>query len=607
MSNVFFGKFKQGDQLDRNYYRIDGEYYEKYRDTHFNGMTPGDYVFPIKNGEIKKLLKLDKYQDNEAKATRDAIFSLVKDYAPPLALVANIICCKYFNLDINLLNKTMKPTSEAGFFPLSLKDESPDVPKIDFNTAKRRFFVCLQEKLEHQSLFKLADICVVLENADDANIVDIVTYNGYSFEREDVFWNLYLNKTNNGTERYSLLDLYNYASAESDNAPKKHKWLAALLKEVDSEGIFSADNPVDLYDNIIVGRKQSGDSPGKRKRSKNGKSVSNTSDLDNEEGYEEIEFEDLSDYEQYAKLMDFNPNVILYGPPGTGKTYSAMRMVEAFERQKGQDCSFKEIEDEGRVRFITFHQAFSYEEFVEGIRPDIDKEGNIVYDVKPGILREIVKLRYPDDGDESAECVEPLYLIIDEINRGNIAKIFGELITLIEKDKRESLSCILPYSQRSFTIPNNLYIIGTMNTSDRSVALLDTALRRRFAFVELNPDPTILERERPTIDGNVSPAALLRTLNLRITENFDRDHRIGHSYFMGDDLVTRYDLFNVWYYKVLPLLMEYFYNDIKQVANIVGKRFFDTKTDEIIQLSLKREANGVSAFEAALMAIYESE
>jgi 5-methylcytosine-specific restriction protein B len=211
-----------------------------------------------------------------------------------------------------------------------------------------------------------------------------------------------------------------------------------------------------------------------------------------------------------------------------------------------------------------------------------------------------------DSSEDAKIASQPYYLIIDEINRGNIAKIFGEMITLIEKDKRESLSCTLPYSHKPFTMPKNLYLIGTMNTSDRSIALLDTALRRRFAFIEINPDVSIVERAHPTIGGNVSPSRLLQELNNRITEKIDRDHRIGHSYFLGDDLVTKYDLFNVWYYKVLPLLMEYFYNDVKQVSEIVGKEFFDTKTGEIIQFGLKPNDNGISEFEASLMAIYES-
>ncbi len=155
-------------------------------------------------------------------------------------------------------------------------------------------------------------------------------------------------------------------------------------------------------------------------------------------------------------------------------------------------------------------------------------------------------------------------------------------------------------------MPKNLYIIGTMNTSDRSIALLDTALRRRFAFVEVNPDTSLIENNTPTIGGNVSPAKLLGAINKKIVEKIDRDHRIGHSYFLGDDLVTKYDLYNVWYYKILPLLMEYFYNDTKQVSEIVGRGFFGSD-GEIKSLSLKGEDNKISEFESMLIKIYEGD
>ena len=763
MSKVFVGKFKNGDQWDKNYYRIDDlEYYQAHKDRHFSGMEPGDYVFPIKGGTIGKLLKFEKFQDNELSSV-DAIFSVVKIYNPALSLSGNITNCKYFQPDMNLLNKAIKSTKGIGFIPLTVEAQSPDVTEIDFDKSKRRFFVCVPKKLDIQSFFKPADICVVISDSDARNITDIVMFNGQSFVREEVLWQLYLEKTNDGAEKYSLQELLDFAGEKNDNAPQKYKYLTALLEEISADGIFTADSAVSLYDNIIVGRKQSAPPTSKRQQSISDAEVgADVGDSDEDE----IEFEDLTDYEQYAKLMAFNPNVILYGPPGTGKTYGAMRMIEAFEKQNGQPCSFKQVTAQGRARFITFHQAFSYEEFVEGIRPELDENDNMTYPVKPGILREIAdscriqekkkgvhidalantstsnevwkvslgrksehhiyntlrdknviaighgvdedisqwddqklaesdlppalkafygrvnigdivmifndprtirligvvtsdyfhssedSFGYPhrrkvqwlenfeqtprdiyelnqekimvqgsiyklnvsisdaisliDTHEDIKIAAQPYYLIVDEINRGNIAKIFGELITLIEKDKRENLSCTLPYSHKPFTMPKNLYLIGTMNTSDRSIALLDTALRRRFAFIEINPDVSIVERTHPTIGGNVSPSKLLQELNNRITEKIDRDHRIGHSYFLGDDLVTKYDLFNVWYYKVLPLLMEYFYNDVKQVSEIVGKGFFDTATGEIIQFSLKLNENGISDFETALLAIYES-
>lgn len=760
MSNVFVGKLKNGDQLDKNYYRIPkiGNDLQK---SYLNGLEIGDYVLASKDGAVEKLFQLDSFQDN--KDSLDAKFNVIKTYFPELSLVGNITGCRFFQPNMNLLNKAIKSTKGISFIPIALELNSPNVAEIDFDKSKRRFFVCVPEKLKSQSFFKPSDICILVTDAEKCTITDIVEYNGQAFARKDILWNLYLEKTKNGTEQYTLQQLLDFAAEGNDDAPKKRKYLSALLDELSADGIFTADSPVALYDNIIVGRRRTVAAKSKKQQLVDNIDVElDVDDLDEEDD----EFENLTNYEQYAKLMAFNPNVILYGPPGTGKTYGAMRMIEAFEKQRGQRSSFKQVVAQGRTRFITFHQAFSYEEFVEGIRPELDESGNMTYPVKPGVLREIadschiqekkkgihadalantstssevwkvslgrkneqhiyITLRdnneiaighgvyedisqwddqklaesdlpqalksfyerinigdivmifndqrtirrigvvtsdyfFSDEGDigyphrrkvqwlanfeqepkdiyemnqeklmvqnsiyklnvsvsdaislldtqeETKVIAQPYYLVIDEINRGNIAKIFGELITLIEKDKRENLACTLPYSHKPFSVPQNLYIIGTMNTSDRSIALLDTALRRRFAFIEIKPDASIVERTHPTIGGNVSPARLLQELNNRITGKIDRDHRIGHSYFLGDDLVTKYDLFNVWYYKVLPLLMEYFYNDIKPVGEIIGKEFFDTKTGEIIQLSLKPNDYGVSEFEAALMAIYES-
>ena len=408
-------------------------------------------------------------------------------------------------------------------------------------------------------------------------------------------------------------------------------------------------------------------------------------------------------------------NIILYGPPGTGKTYNTIvkameiigipqKMSEEYnaekdiydellkkiknsikEKQKYENREYEILKKEfdkqlgKQIEFITFHQSYSYEEFVEGIKPVIQKKegrekaGDVKYKYQDGIFKKICnkdlsfdkiyenfKILHPensvmhtvaqesefkilkynksglkidkndpsnqipkskiqhyynlnkikhfdkqddlrkentgesDSGKSSylfaiikeLETIEytlktsPYVLIIDEINRGNISKIFGELITLIEEDKRidgpNELRVTLPYSQQpDFGIPNNLYIIGTMNTSDRSIASVDIALRRRFKFVEMMPEDTIIPKK--TDDEKIMLKELFNTLNKRICALLDRDHQIGHSYFK--DVKTVSDLKNVWFDCVIPLLNEYFYGDWEKLQAILGKAVPEWEND----------------------------
>ena len=196
---------------------------------------------------------------------------------------------------------------------------------------------------------------------------------------------------------------------------------------------------------------------------------------------------------------------------------------------------------------------------------------------KQGLLALIEK--YVDGDSELQKETRPYVFIIDEINRGNISKIFGELITLIEETKRsgepEETSAILPYSKVPFSVPNNVYLLGTMNTADRSIALMDTALRRRFSFVELMPDPGALNGI--TVEG-LDIESMLKVINERITILYDREHTIGHAFFMKLKSEPTLDNLKAIFKKsIIPLLQEYFYEDWQKIQLVLGD---NAKTDD---------------------------
>ena len=436
-----------------------------------------------------------------------------------------------------------------------------------------------------------------------------------------------------------------------------------------------------------------------------------------EEMEEELEEEDFAPLNYFSEST-FPLNQILYGPPGTGKTYNTInKALEIINDEEVKQLDFndrKAVKDlfdkklkEGQIMFTTFHQSMSYEDFIEGIKPEIeeDEEGrkSVIYEVKKGIFKLIAeearKIRFQsedlsqhytfDDAwddlvseankylekeeslilniqtvgmglrlvdisekgnlkvqpksskeakiytvsfsrakklqetfpdlsvikniDKEFRSViggsnstaywavlnyinqkiksetksiqqeiplpkQPYVLIIDEINRGNVSQIFGELITLIEEDKRldkdEALEVILPYSKEKFGVPSNLFIIGTMNTADRSVEALDTALRRRFSFIEMMPEYEKLD-EIDFVDFNLGE--VLITINQRIEALLDRDHTIGHSYFINIKPNDTEALKEAFQNKIIPLLQEYFYHDYEKIALILGEGFVDCK------------------------------
>ena len=785
---IYLGKFSSNhpEQIKEKFYAAGPEGSEWY-----GGIKPGDYVYPIYEGKISGLWKVIEYGKKPNLVNKEdpgvAFFDEIKTFDPPIRLSDEFLRYQYFELDLNLLNKSSKSVKKCGFHKITTSARCPAPEAIDFNKINiRNLYVAVQA---YNRQYNDSDIRVVINDSDKTKITAIQIMDGGSFKSYETLQTLYDQK-NIEAERYSLKELLEYA--KEDKARKKESYLTSVLQALSESGFYTVTNPIALYDNILVGRKKyyaAGTRP----------ETGQTDETPPEGDIDEVDDdEELAEYEKYANLLKFNPNLILYGPPGTGKTYAAMRIVGNFERTRsgGAFKTLDAIKNAGRMKFITFHQSYSYEEFIEGIRPVVESSaagevssGHIAYRIEPGILLQLVNaasvkalksdikndvmnnisdssriwkvsLGYRGGADniytsckkakeiaigwledtplagktyeeiyskleeereeggpkptndassinalvnemkkgdialiyDSPSTIrdiavidddkyfykpkdpmnpyphrrkvvwikefdkpcdiyelngktrltmktiyeldrlnfsdikrlaqidtptaktttvetnaEPYYLIIDEINRGNISKIFGELITLIEKDKRDKISCELPYSRKQFTLPSNIYIIGTMNTADRSIAILDTALRRRFTFVELEPDLKIFDNANivpaPKVNNNVDLQKLLARLNAKIATKIDRDHRIGHAYFL--DIAGIHDLFHVWYYKILPLLMEYFYNDVKSIKDVIGNAFLN-EDGSINFMSDKDMVGDVSRFESELMKIYSS-
>lgn len=244
--------------------------------------------------------------------------------------------------------------------------------------------------------------------------------------------------------------------------------------------------------------------------------------------------------QEIVEMLQAKRQVIFYGPPGTGKTFLAQKLA-AF------------LSGDGSYKLVQFHPSYSYEDFVEGFRPKVNPDGTMIYELKPGPLIELAEAARANPED-------PYFLLVDEINRGNLAKIFGELYYLLEY-RGESL--VLQYrsgGDDEFSLPKNLFVIGTMNTADRSIAMVDAAIRRRFYFVEFSPtEPPIGDMLRRWLGKkrfDERPALLLDELNSRLD---DADYAIGPSYLMTDRIDEDVELGRVWKHGIMPLLAEHFY------------------------------------------------
>ena len=322
----------------------------------------------------------------------------------------------------------------------------------------------------------------------------------------------------------------------------------------------------------------------------------------------------LHNPQKYTEIGASMPKgALLVGPPGTGKTYnSATYAVAICDGKSVNELTdynavmkrYNELKEAGRIAFTTFHQSYGYEEFIEGIKPVVDDEAtDISYTIESGVFKkfcDVVGTPENMEIDHNAQVwnEKPYVFIIDEINRGNISKIFGELITLIESTKRagmeEAASAILPYSGKPFSVPSNVYILGTMNTADRSIALMDTALRRRFQFIEMMPDSDVLRKIHADKVEDLDVAAVLDKINERITFLYDREHTIGHAFFTGlKDDASLAKLQSIFEKSVIPLLQEYFYEDYQKIQLVLGD---NAKSDDSLKFILDEKVVAKNIF-----------
>jgi 5-methylcytosine-specific restriction protein B len=285
-------------------------------------------------------------------------------------------------------------------------------------------------------------------------------------------------------------------------------------------------------------------------------------------------------------VLERKSQVVLYGPPGTGKTFWAENTANDLAALSAYGKLFEALDEAertavighgdnaGLVRLCCFHPAYGYEDFLEGYRPKT-VNGQVSFELRDGVFKNLCK-------DANASPERSFYLIVDEINRGDIPRIFGELLTTLEKDKRGK-RIILPVSQEIFSVPRNVFLIGTMNTADRSISLLDAALRRRFGFVELMPDSSVL---KDSAVAGIALKAWLDALNTRIRDHVGRDARnlqIGHSYLMqgGSPLKDLATLKRAIRDDIIPLLEEYCYEDYGTLGNILGDQIVDVATARV--------------------------
>ncbi len=317
-------------------------------------------------------------------------------------------------------------------------------------------------------------------------------------------------------------------------------------------------------------------------------------------------------YTDIRRQLEEKKQLVFHGPPGTGKTYTARRFANWYRARVDETAVGSE-----QVRTVTFHPSFAYEDFIEGFTASIEDEGKVAYEYKNGTFASIVNDAIAAYEDTTGDEAPPFFLIIDEINRGNLAQIFGETITLLESDKRlgqsNPVTAQLAHSGDPFIVPPNLYIIGTMNTADESIALIDTALRRRFRFLAFPPQfETVIKSESALRDATSLEAVVadsvddrsrllaasiegMKALNEDIIgiRQLGKGKQLGHSYLFDCEDIE--EIVDIWQYEIMPQLEEYYFGQFDALQDDlfddVDQSLLDTNQQTVAKFSAQELFN----------------
>ena len=545
----------------------------------FGDLEEGDLLLASENAIVNKLLKVRKIEkiNNEKEKV---YFDIIKEYIPSIKS-SWVFGSKYFKIDIVTFNNAYKPALAGGekshFYKLTIKDKykNMNIEDFEFNKENARNIYVTENVSEIEKKHEGDIFFIVSDEISGYKLIEVIEY-----EENEKYNKINLKEISDAInlEEFGLkkaLDL-----AERYAYKNKVTLLNNIISEIKNRKFYKhpLESNMGMFYNILIVNL----SPNPRKFTSD--SEQNKENNITENDIYKIEENNLKNYNfvseeeinKIIKLLEYKKNIILEGTPGVGKTFIANMVAKKMVNGKDDN-----------IQLIQFHQSYSYEDFIEGLRPA--KDGSSRFEPYPGILKRLCEKIINNNSWE-----EKFVIIIDEINRGNISKIFGETFMLIEADKREKNKVTLPYSGEDFTIPDNIYFIGTRNTIDKSITLFDIALRRRFANYELQPCFNDKHKDvMNNIDNylkHINSKKLnllwskLKTINNQKDDVFD-GLLIGHSYLCGLDKYPKEEVDEkldfILNYELIPLIKEYFVGNEKMVKKLEKYLDFDNENINI--------------------------